>query len=165
MMTGYEVVGLRPTFLTSMPEVPSNTCTTARFPAIHLHQLTHPRQPAHQAKGKLTSRLQHLSTPLRPIGKSQRDNLIEAREFHLQTSQPSVSKRIFSTPLLLTMQIIKTYILQDDQRPIDAANGVVPYARLDGHGPVPGFLVARHCRCSLFSFLDTGRTAGRCFLE
>jgi len=66
------------TFLTSTPEVPSNTCTTARFPEISSTTV--------QASFILTARtssLQDLTAPLCAIGKRERHDLVETGEFDL----------------------------------------------------------------------------------
>ncbi len=68
-----------------MPVVPSNTCTTARFP-IHIVSITFLQ--AYLMLLLPTSRLENLPTSLGAIRKRDRHDLVESWEFDLDS--PSV---------------------------------------------------------------------------
>lgn len=80
------------TFLTSTPDVPSNTCTTARLPETVLTCISSIlNRKAH------TSGLQNLTTPLRAIGQRERHDLVETGEFDLY---PCRQRSVFLGPML-----------------------------------------------------------------
>lgn len=107
-----------------MPDVPSKTWTTARLPGYNISSVSSP--PANGSYGIYTSCFKDLARSLAAIGQGQGHDLVESREFDLCFL---VSAHAPSCLLLIS----PTHIVQNDQRTVDAANGVVPDARRHGH--------------------------------
>lgn len=70
-----------PTFLTSMPDVPSKTWTTARLPGYGISSVSSP--PANVPHDIRTSCFKDLTRSLAAIGQRQGHDLVESREFDL----------------------------------------------------------------------------------
>lgn len=103
------------------------TWTTARSP-IHSGQLA--ISDTRQILLELTSGLEDLTRALSSIGKRERHNLVEPRELDLIRR----NCRQLSSSWKLSASCKIPYILKNDKRSVDAADGVVPNARHDRVG-------------------------------
>jgi hypothetical protein len=106
------------TFLTSIPGVPSNTCTTARLP-------NPPSQP------NTTTSLYLSYTPLAsstcPLLTSPSGNVKDT----ISLNRGNLTYYISQHRALQLHCVISSYIFENDQRAIDTSNGVVAHSWLD----------------------------------